>query len=151
MHMIDVKGVPVPAIIKGFLDAMSKHKAETWLIYKQGASGAVASNQPTAETMARSHLVVQDGAIEVAAIALHVYRMAPTTAEPESVDSPTGLCSIVLCAAHELSAGDGKPQSWDDLPEAVREAHRLVAKAAIAAAVAHQPKRDEASRIIKPA
>lgn len=151
-HMIDVRSVPVPALVKGFLDAMRKNQAEAWLIFKQGTSGGVASNKDTAESMARSHLAIKDGALEVAAIALHVWRMAPAASGAEtapSADDTTGLCSIVLCAGHELAVG--KAVAWDDLPDEIREAHRAVAKVVVGAAVGHCPPLQDKSRIITPA
>jgi hypothetical protein len=149
MHMIDVGGVPVGALVKGFLDAMVKKRAETCVVFLHDGKLGVATNKTTAETMARNYFSVKDGALEVAAIALHAWRMAPEQSEePTPVDNPAGLCSIVLCAGHELAAG--KPVPWDELPEPVREAHRLVAKVVVAAAVAHQPAREEASPIVKP-
>src|SRR5574341_1130743 len=113
-------------MVGSFLKAMMKNGIETVVVFKD------------AETMARTVLNIQDGAIEVAAIALHASRLVPAAeSEPAPADDSRGLCTIVVCAGHELA--QGKPVSWDDLPNEIREAHRLVAKAAISAAVAHKP------------
>lgn len=147
--MIDVNAVPVPVLVKSFLTAMAKHQAVTAVVFQHGDQQGVATNRPEAEAMARSYFSIQDGAIEVAAIALHASRLAPepNAAEPAPAEDTRGLCSIVVCAGHELV--QGKPVTWDDLPDELREAHRLVAKAVIGAAVAHKPEPKE-SRIIKP-
>lgn len=153
-HMIDPNAIPTQHFVGSFLKAMAKRNIEACVVFRHGTQVATASNREGAETMARSVFAIQDGAIEVAAIALHAYRMTPTPppvaedgAAPETVQ-PTALCSIVVCAGHELEKG-GDPVKWDDLPEPVREAHRIVAQAVIAAAVAH--KVPEASKLIKPA
>lgn len=155
-HMIDPAAVPVTALVGSFLKAMAKHNTETCVVFRHGTAAAVASNRDGAEDMARSVFAIQDGALEVAAIALHTYRMAPaapTTAEdgtdPNNTNE-TALCSLVVCAGHELDQGKG-PVKWDDLPEPIREAHRVVAKAVVAAAVAHKTPQAEESKIIKPA
>lgn len=138
MSMIDPKQVPVQVLVTSFLKAMIKNGVETCVIFKQGTSGGIASNHPNAEVTARSLLNIADGAIEVAAVALHASRLVPVTeGEPAPVDDTRGLCTIVVCAGHELA--QGKQVSWDELPNEIREAHRLVAKAAIGAAVAHKP------------
>jgi hypothetical protein len=148
-HMIDVKAVPVPVLVTSFLSAMAKNQAEAAVVFQYSGKQAVATNKSTAEAMARTYFAVKDGALEVAAIALHAWRMVPEKTASENVDNPAGLCSIVLCAGHELSVGGGNAVPWDELPEPIREAHRLAAKVAIAAAVAHQPAK-EASQIVKP-
>ena len=152
-HMIDPKAVPVTALVGSFLKAMAAHGTEACVVFKHGTQVATASNREGAETMARSVFAIQDGAIETAAVALHTYRwkerVSPTTAEdgtdPNNTEETT-VCSLVMCAGHELAAAG--PVKWDDLPDPIREAHRIVAKAIIAAAVAH--KVPEASKIIKP-
>jgi hypothetical protein len=149
-HMIDPKAIPAKVMVGSFLKAMAGNGVEACVVFKHGTQVAVASNREGAETMARSVFAIQDGAIETAAIALHTYRMTPA-ATPENGTDPatveTSLCTLVVCAGHELASAG--PAKWDDLPEPVREAHRIVAKAVIAAAVAH--KIPEESKIVKPA
>lgn len=136
--MIDPRQIPVNVMVGSFLKAMMKNGIETVVVFKDANKISVATNREGAETMARTVLNIQDGAIEVAAIALHASRLVPAAeGEPVPVDDSRGLCTIVVCAGHELA--QGKPVSWDDLPNEIREAHRLVAKAAISAAVAHKP------------
>jgi hypothetical protein len=157
--MIDPNAIPAQVMVGSFLKAMAGKGVEACVVFRHGTAAAVASNREGAETMARSVFAIQDGAIEVAAIALHTYRVT-LASSPEAADgtvdanaaalaAASALCSIVACAGHELAVGNGAPVKWDDLPEPVREAHRLVAKAIIAAAVAH--KVPEESKLVKPA
>ena len=151
-HMIDPKAIPVTALVGSFLKAMAQHGNAAVVVFQHGTAVATASNREGAETMARSVFAIQDGALEVAAVALHTYRVTPPAAvdgtDPENV-AETTLCALVVCAGHELEHGKGQPVKWDDLPEPIREAHRIVAKATVAAAVAH--KVPEESKLIKPA
>lgn len=154
MGMIDPRAIPPQVMIKSFLTAMAKIGYEVFVAFKQngGKDGGYASNKESAEALARQMLAIQEGAVDVAAAAIHSWRMSPTdtsgVAAPSTVDDTRGLCSIVVCAGHELA--QAKPVPWDDLPQEVKEAHRLVAKAVIAAAVAHKIPPPE-SKIIKPA
>jgi hypothetical protein len=156
-HMIDPKAIPVTALVGSFLKAMAAHGTETCVVFKHGTQVAVASNREGAETMAKSVFAIQDGAIETAAIALHAYRVTPAaeTAAKDGTDpnnpATVALCSLVMCAGHELEhalQNGGEPVKWDDLPEPIRAAHRIVAQAVIAAAVAHKVPED--SKIVKP-
>ncbi len=147
-HMIDPKAIPVQTLVGSFLKAMAGRGAEACVVFRLGAQVATASNREGAETMARSVFAIQDGAIETAAIALHTFRLEPPKDPNGTALLPSALCSIVPCAGHELETG-GVPVTWDDLPEPIREAHRLVAKAIVAAAVAH--KVPEESKLVKPA
>lgn len=155
VHMIDPNAIPTQVFVGSFLKAMAGRGIEACVVFRQGTAVTTASNREGAETMARSVFAIQDGAIETAAIALHTYRVTPAS-EPAAEDGTNpdnaltaALCSIVVCAGHEIEHGTGKPVKWDDLPEVVREAHRVVAQAVIAAAVAH--KVPEKSALIKPA
>lgn len=152
-HMIDPKAIPAQVLVGSFLKAMAGKGVEACVVFRHGTAVATASNREGAEAMAKSVFAIENGAIEVASIALHTFRLTP---EPTSEDPPgavpAALCSIVPCAGHELdhvnAQGDAEPVKWDDLPEPIREAHRLVAKAVIAAAVAH--KVPEESKLVKP-
>lgn len=136
--MIDPRQVPIKVLVTSFLQAMIKNNVETCVVFRHGNQAAVASNHANAEVTARTMLSIADGAIEVAAIALHASRLVPVAeGEPAPADDTRGLCTIVPCAGHELAAG--KPVSWDELPDNIREAHRRVAKAVIGAAVSHRP------------
>lgn len=151
-HMIDPNAIPVNAIVGSFLKALAKRGVETCVVFRSGTNVAVASNRDGAEVMAKSVFAIQDGALEVAAIALHACRLSTTAADgtDPSNTNEVSLCSIVACAGHELEHG-GVAAKWDDLPESIREAHRLVARAVVAAAVAHKTPQAEESKIIKPA
>lgn len=149
-HEIDPRAIPVQVMVSSFLKAMIKNQIPTTVVWRDGNQVHIGSNIQEAEDTARSVFNVREGADEVAAIALHAFRVAPAEqpdAEASPNDAPRGLCTIVLCAAHELK--EGKPVPWDELPNEIRDVHRLVAKAAIGAAVAHNPPKEE-SRIIKP-
>jgi len=155
VHMIDPNAIPTQVFVGSFLKAMAGRGIETCVVFRHGTQAAVASNRDGAEVMAKSVFAIQDGAIEAAAIALHACRLTPPVAEdgtdPDNTNT-VALCSLVVCAGHELEQGiSGKDAqvTWDDLPEPIREAHRLVAKAVIAAAVAH--KAPEQSKLVKPA
>lgn len=153
-HMIDPNAIPAQVMVGSFLKAMAGKGVEACVVFRHGTAVATASNRESAETMARSVFTIQDGAIEVAAIAIHAYRMTPVAADGTDPNNTAtvALCSLVTCAGHELEqvlTNEGKPVTWDDLPEPIREAHRLVAKAVIAAAVAH--KVPEESKLVKPA
>lgn len=152
-HMIDPNAIPVNAIVGSFLKALAKRGVETCVVFRSGTNVAVASNRDGAEVMAKSVFAIQDGALEVAAIALHAYRTVVGAADgtdPNNTEPAMSLCSLVVCAGHELEHG-GNPAKWDDLPEPIRDAHRAAAQAAVAAAVAHQAPQKEASNLIKPA
>lgn len=152
VHMIDPKAIPVTALVGSFLKAMAKHNTEACVVFRHGTQVATASNREGAEDMAKSVFAIQDGALEVAAIALHTFRVNPVAADGTnpSNEKTVALCSLVLCAGHELEHG-GDPVKWDDLPEPIREAHRLVARAVVASAVAHKAPQAEESKVIKPA
>jgi hypothetical protein len=151
-HMIDPKSIPATVLVSSFLKAMAKNGVETCVVFRHGTAAAVASNREGAEDMAKSVFAIQDGALEVAAIALHAYRIT-TAPQPNGTDqdkpAPVALCSLALCAGHELEEGKGEAVKWDDLPEPIRQAHRLVAGALVAAAVAHKTPQAEESKIIK--
>ena len=135
--MIDPRQVPLKVLVTSFLQAMIKNGVQTCVIFQHGNQAAIASNHSNAETIARNLLNIADGAIEAAAISLHASRLVPVAeGEPAPADDTRGLCTIVPCAGHELATG--KQVSWDELPDNIREAHRLVAKAVIGAAVAHR-------------
>lgn len=144
MPMIDPKGVPATALVKGYISSMTAKQLRTFVVWQENGKVFTAANRPDAEAMGRAALSIQDGAVEVAAAALHAWRFKPEGAEtPEH-----GLCTIVLCAAHELHVG--KPVPWDELPPEIKEVHRLTAQAVVSAAVAHNVPKTEPSRIVKP-
>lgn len=136
-HMIDPNAIPIRALIGSALKALAQRKVEACVVYREGANAAVMANREGAEAMARSVFAIEDGALEKAAIALHASRLEP----PSEALASLSLCTLVICAGHELEKGG--PVTWDDLPETVKEAHRLVAKTVVAAAVAHRSLREE--------
>lgn len=152
-HMIDPNAIPTQVFVGSFLKAMAGRGIETCVVFRHGSQVATASNRDGAEVMAKSVFAIQDGAIEAAAVALHTFRVTPPATETAAdgtdpnVSRTVTLCSIVVCAGHELEKGAAV--SWDELPEPVRDAHRFAAQAVIAAAVAH--KVPEKSTLVKPA
>jgi hypothetical protein len=147
-HMIDPKAIPVRVIIGSMLKALGQRTVEACVVFREGTHAAVMSNREGADAMARAVFAIQDGALEKAAVALHASRLEPPKGEASGGEPPeqTALCNLVACAGHELEAGG--PVTWENLPEPLKEAHRLVAKAVVATAVAHKNAREE--RVIKP-
>lgn len=150
MSMIDPRAIPVPVLVKSFLKAMAQNEAEAFVAFRKGTNGGYASNRVSAEAMARQLLTIQEGAIEVAAVALHAFRFVrPGQADQPApaIDPIVDFCSLHVCAIHEQEAGAFIP--WDKLVDEVKDAHRKLAGALIAAAVAHNLPAE--SSIIQPA
>lgn len=133
MTIRSVTDIPIETLVQSFLGAMMQHGAKTCVVFLRGNDAVVAKNHGDAEATARNLFVIKDGAIEIAAIALHAFRFV----QGDKLDETMNRCSLLPCAA--LEDEQGKPIAWDDLPPEAQEAHRLVATAAVGAAVAHNP------------
>lgn len=144
--------VPFADLLKSFLDA-SMHAGMEVVVWstEPNAVGAsrefTASNRAGALEKARARLLVQDGAIENVAKAIHTFRFAKIgTAGPE-VDPAMDFCSFLPCsgAVGEDAEGNRAPVGnvpWDKLPNEVKELHRSFA-IALLAALAQEPPKDE--------
>jgi hypothetical protein len=131
MTVIDPRAVPIQHVVQGFLTVMHQHNIKALVLFEQGTQRTVAMNHADAETAARSQFAIKDGAIEAVAVALHTYRFT----DGSKLDSVMDACSLHPCALLE----DGKPVPWDELPEEAKAAHRALAGALVATAVAFNP------------
>lgn len=124
MGSMNARDIPPSAIATSALKALQATHTKAVLITKDNVSGAVhtLSNHKDAIAIARSVLALNEGALEAAAVALHVFRVKPEGAEavPEDMDK------CAFC---------GGRQSWDALDEVGRQGHRLVANIVIGAAM----------------
>lgn len=132
--------VPFPALVKGFLLAAQEHHYETVVIAipRNGGSTVMSSNNgETAIAKARAQLLIQNGAIERTAMAMHAFRFVE---KGKPLDPDMDMCSLGAC----LSAGARGPDDvfvpagampWDALPDVIKEAHRTLAKVVIGAAL----------------
>lgn len=129
MRSLDPNQIPIHNIVQGFLSAMIKYGAKTFVVFQHDNQAAIAMNHQDAEATARNLLTIKDGALDVAAAALHAFRF--------TADTQLDACSLHPCALVEKEAG--APIPWDDLPQEVKDAHRLVAGAIVGAAIAYNP------------
>jgi hypothetical protein len=131
MTVIDPRAVPIRTLVQSFLTVMHQNGVKTLVLFEQGTQRTTAMNHADAETSARSHFAIKDGAIEAVAIALHTFRFT----DGSKLDSVMDACSLHPCALLE----GGKPVPWDELPEEAKGAHRVLAGALVAAAIAFNP------------
>ena len=132
--------VPFRDIIKGFLKAAQEEHHDTTVVAvpRNGGPTIVSSNNgETAIGKARAQLLIQNGAIERTAMALHNFRFVE---KGKTLDPEMDMCSIGVC----LNAGSTQPNGefllagkmpWDELPEIIREAHRTLATVVIGTAL----------------
>lgn len=132
--------VPFPDLVRGFLLAAQEHHYETTVIAVPRSSGPTvvsSNNGEVAIGKARAQLLIQNGAIERTAMAMHAFRFVE---EGKQVDPDMDMCSLGAC----LSAGARGPDGtftpagalpWDALPDVIKEAHRTLAKVVIGAAL----------------
>jgi hypothetical protein len=133
MTVIDPGMVPVQNLVQSFLTAMARAGAKALVVFLQGNQGGIAVNHPDAEATARNMLSIKDGALEVAASALHAFRFT----QGGELDKVMDRCSLHPCALYENEQQKSVP--WDELPEEVKQAHRVIANAIVGTAVAHNP------------
>lgn len=132
--------VPFPDLVRGFLVAAQEDHYETTVIAipRNGGATVVSSNNgETAIGKARAQLLIQNGAIERTAMALHAFRFVE---EGKKLEPDMDMCSLGACLSAGARAPDGTftPAGaipWDDLPEVIKEAHRTLAKVVIGAAL----------------
>jgi hypothetical protein len=132
--VIDPSMVPVQNLVQSFLTAMMGKGAKAFVVFLQGTQMGVATNHPDAEATARNALSIKDGALEMAAVALHAFRF---TQQGDELDKVMDRCSLHPCAIYENEQQKSVP--WDELPEEVKQAHRVVANAVVGTAIAHTP------------
>jgi len=133
MTVVDPSMVPVQNLVQSFLTAMIGKGAKTCVVFLHGTQGGVATNHPDAEATARNMLSIKDGALEMAAVALHAFRFT----QGDELDKVMDRCSLHPCALYETEQGKSIP--WDELPEEVKQAHRVIANAIVGTAVAFTP------------
>jgi hypothetical protein len=133
MTVVDPSMVPVQNLVRSFLTAMMGQGTKALVVFLQGNQGGIAVNHPDAEATARNMLSIKDGALEVAAIALHAFRFT----SGDELDKVMDRCSLHPCALYENEQGKSVP--WDELPEEVKQAHRVIANAIVGTAIAHNP------------
>lgn len=143
MTIQNISDIPAETLVSSFISAMAQHGAPTCVVYLVGTKAMVQATNPAALATARNAILVKDGALEAAAVALHTFRFVH--GEGGAIDEAMNRCALHACAVFEEDKG--KAQSWDELPEEVKEAHRLFAGSVIAAALAHNPTPE--SKIIK--
>lgn len=134
MTVIDPGMVPVQNLVQSFLTALAKVGAKAHVVFLQGTQVGIATNHSDAEATARNMLSIKDGALEVAAVALHAFRFVQ---EGSELDKVMDRCSLHPCALYENEQSKSVP--WDELPEEVKQAHRIVANAIVGTAIAHNP------------
>lgn len=132
--------VPFPDLVRGFLMAAREHHYETTVVAvprNQGPAVVSSNNGETGIGKARAQLLVQDGAIERTAMALHQFRFVE---EGKTLDADMDACSFAAC----MGAGERQPDGtmvmasqlpWDKLPDVLKEAHRTMAKVLIGSAL----------------
>lgn len=132
--------VPFPDLVRGFLVAAREYHYETTVVAvpRKGGPTVVSSNNgETGIGKARAQLLVQNGAIERTAMALHEFRFVE---EGKTIDPDMDMCSFSAC----MSAGERQPDEtmvmaaalpWDRLPDVLKEAHRTMAKVLIGSAL----------------
>ena len=133
MTVIDPGMVPVQNLVQSFLTAMMGKGAKAFVVFLQGTQMGVATNHPDAEATARNALSIKDGALEMAAVALHAFRFV----QGDELDKVMDRCSLHPCAIYEDAQQKAIP--WDELPEEVKQAHRVVANGIVGTAIAYNP------------
>ena len=133
MSITDPSMVPVQNLVQSFLTAMMRVGAKALVVFLQGTQAGIATNHSDAEATARNMLSIKDGALEIAAVALHAFRFV----QGDELDKVMDRCSLHPCALYENEQQKSVP--WDELPEEVKQAHRIVANAIVGTAVAHNP------------
>ena len=133
MSITDPSMVPVQNLVQSFLTAMARVGAKALVVFLQGTQAGIATNHSDAEATARNMLSIKDGALEVAAVALHAFRFT----NGNELDKVMDRCSLHPCALYEDE--QQKSVLWDELPEEVKQAHRVVANAIVGTAIAHNP------------
>ena len=149
--------VPFTDMLQSFLKAAMSNGMEVvvWATNSQHVGTVrdiVASNRAGADAKARARLLIQDGAIENVAKAIHGFRFVE--AGKTEVDPSMDFCSFVLCAGAVAEDSEGKHVSvgavpWEKLPNDVKELHRTFAKVLLAA-LAQKPPEQEKSKLVLP-
>lgn len=132
--------VPFPALVKGFLLAAQEHHYETTVVAipRNGGPTSVSSNNgETGIAKARAQLLIQNGAIERTAMALHNFRFVE---HGKTLDPEMDMCSIGVCLNAGARGEDGEfvmagRMPWGELPDIIKEAHRTFAKVVIGTAL----------------
>jgi len=147
-HMIDPNAIPIRVYVGSMLKALAKQQAEAFVVFRDGNRVITAGNTQQSLVLAKNALLNQEAAIETAAVVLHGTRIVPDRADEAAVQA--ALCSVVVCAGHELAKGG--QQTWEDLPDAIKDAHRALVKSVVGAVIAYQApqQQGEESRIVKP-
>ena len=132
--------VPFPDLVRGFLVAAQEHHYETVVVAiprNGGATVLSSNNGETAIAKARAQLLIQNGAIERTAMALHNFRFVE---EGKKLDSEMDMCSLGACMEAGARGQDGAfvmagKMPWDALPDVIKEAHRTLATVVIGTAL----------------
>lgn len=143
--------LPFADLLTGFLTAAMEANTEVvvWAT-EANAIGSrrefVASNRTDGAARARARLLVQDGAIENVAKAIHTFRFIETG--KTEVDPQMDFCSFVMCAGAVAETEDGQHVSpgavpWEKLPDPIKELHRTFAKMLLAALAQEPPKEEK--------
>lgn len=148
-------GVPFADLLKGFLQAAMQANMEVvvWATEPNAVGTTrdyVASNRSGAPAKARARLLIQDGAIENVARAIHGFRF---TEPGKPVDPQMDFCSFLPCsgavaedeAENHVSVG---AVLWEKLPDAIKEIHRTFAKVLLAALVQEPPKQEKSKLVL---
>lgn len=125
---MNANDLPIPVLIRSFLQAMTVKKVEAVVVAmptRNGVNPSIASNAGDAAVQrARIMLAVPDGAIERVAQAVHEFRLIE---QGKQIEPEMDICSFLPCA------GGGGKTSWAELPNQLKEVHRVFAKVILAA------------------
>ena len=110
MTVVDPGMVPVQNLVQSFLTAMMRVGAKAFVVFLQGTQAGIAKNHEDAEATARNMLSIKDGALEVAAVALHAFRFT----QGDELDKVMDRCSLHPCALYEAEQGKSIP--WTSCP-----------------------------------
>jgi hypothetical protein len=128
--------VPFPDLVRGFLLAAQEHHYETVVVAiprNGGATVLSSNNGEVAIGKARAQLLVQNGAIERTAMALHSFRFVE---KGKMLDPEMDMCSLGACLGAGARGPDGEfvmagKMPWGELPDVIKEAHRTLAAVVI--------------------